>query len=108
MGLGCFKLGVKVLRGYSVGNAISGIVSATHDDVRAESIWVGWINSRLPDPGEQKALLDALQQAHPPSRWRTLRSLVITGAGTWILAATASAVWEWMVQNWLDSGFGGP
>lgn len=100
-------VGIKVLRGFSLAHAITGFVPGSRQ-ADAETLWLRWINSRLPDPEQQQALLDALQQRYPPSRWRTVPALVITGAGTWILAATASAVWEWMVQSWLDSRFGAP
>jgi competence ComEA-like helix-hairpin-helix protein len=107
VGAGAIMFGLEVVRGTSFLQIWSTHLRITGDE-RSSNLWVRWINLRLPDPEQQKALLDALQQVHPPSRWRTLRGLVITGAGTWILAATASAVWEWLVQNWLDSGFGGP
>jgi hypothetical protein len=104
-GLVFLQLGIKILRGFSLARAMLGLFDAW--PTRAGEVWPTWVKSQLPDPGQQKALLNALQQIHVPSRWRTLQSLVIAGAGAWILAATASAVWEWLVQGWLDSAVKG-
>jgi hypothetical protein len=97
-------MGIMVLRGHSLFQAMtSDILLNRAGD--SSVMWLRWINSRLPDPQQQKALLLALQQVHPPSRLRTLRGILIVGSGTWLLAATANAVWEWLVQNWLNAGF---
>lgn len=95
-------LGVSVLRGTSLVQAIIDRLWPG-DAATADNLWVRWINQKLPDPQQQQALLQALQRLHPPSRWRTLRGVIVTGAGAWLMAATAGAVWEWLVQNWLDS-----
>ena len=46
---------------------------------------LAWINARLPDPEEQKALRQALDKAYPPSKWRTVTSTVVLGASSWLV-----------------------
>ena len=98
-------VGIGVLQGESPFQSMVEGVLLPRDADRS-SLWVEWINIRLPDPEQQKSLLAALRQVHPQSRWATLGGAVIVGAGMWLLAATAGAVWEWVVQNWLSAAFG--
>ncbi len=63
--------------------------------------WLRWINARLPDPEEQKALKRALDEAYPTSKWRTIAGAIVFGAGSWIVLTALGAIVEWFVQGWL-------
>jgi competence ComEA-like helix-hairpin-helix protein len=69
---------------------------------RAEiSVWLKWINARLPDPDEQKALKRALDEAYPPSRMQTIASMIIIGAGSWLVITALESIVDFFIQNWL-------
>jgi hypothetical protein len=70
--------------------------------IHGTSTWVAWINSRLPDPEHQKELKRVLDEMFPPSRLKTLSSLIVFSAGAWIVGTALSAIVEWFVQNWLE------
>ncbi|HEU4885927.1 MAG TPA: helix-hairpin-helix domain-containing protein [Longimicrobium sp.] len=92
--------GVAILRGYSFLRFFASHLSvAAGED--STNRWVRWLNRQLPDPEDQKELLDALQRAHPESRWR-LVGLGIVSAGLSLLYHTVVAIWEWYVQNGIE------
>lgn len=62
-----------------------------------------WLNTRLPDREEQRALQRALNEAYPPSRARTLLGLIVFGAGGWLVLSALQAVVGWLVEGWLSS-----
>jgi len=64
--------------------------------------WQAWINARLPNPEDQKALQRALSETYPPSRARAIVALIVIGAGGWLLATSLSAIVEWVIQTWLN------
>lgn len=66
-------------------------------------VWQAWLNARLPDPEEQKALMQALVKTYPPSRLRTIGSIIVLGAGGWLFLTACGAIVEWGIQNWLDN-----
>ncbi len=63
--------------------------------------WLRWIATRLPDPEEQKALKRALDEAYPPSKWRTIAGAIVVGAGSRMVLTALGAIVEWFVQGWL-------
>lgn len=67
------------------------------------STWMSWLNNRLPDPEQQKQLRQAMDNANPPSRTRTLINLIVFGAGGWLLITSLGAIVEWAVQRWLGN-----
>ena len=62
-----------------------------------------WLNNRMPDREEQRALQRALNEAYPPSRARTLLGLIFFGAGGWLVLSALQAVVGWLVEGWLSS-----
>jgi len=64
--------------------------------------WIRWINLRLPDTEQQKALKQALETMYPPSKFRKALSFIVFGAGGWILSTVLGSVIDWLLQNWLD------
>jgi len=69
------------------------------------SVWMAWINARLPDPEKQNALKQALDKAYPPSRARTIFGFIVSGAGGWLVLTILGAMIEWIVQRWLNHLF---
>jgi hypothetical protein len=64
-----------------------------------EGAWLAWLSSRLPDPEDQKDLMQALEAAYPPSKWRTIGGAIVFGAGVWLLLEVLGAIVEWFVQG---------
>jgi hypothetical protein len=75
------------------------------DTGRNEKSWLLWINSRLPDPENQKALREALNRTYQPSKLRTFISIVTIGIGGWLILQSIGAVIQWIVGKGLDSIF---
>ena len=46
--------------------------------------WLSWITARLPDPDEQQALMQALDDAYPPWWVRVMSGVIVLGTGGWI------------------------
>jgi len=67
--------------------------------------WRMWINSRLPDPEQQKALKKALDSTYQSSPTQSLMQILILGIGGWIVLATLDAIIELYVQDWWKSLF---
>lgn len=66
-----------------------------------------WLNTHLPNPEHQMALLDALKTVYPAEHnkhpLRTMIQVLVVGLGGWLISQTAGAIWEWLVQNILES-----
>lgn len=106
IGLLTAAFGYRAIRnGTSVLSVVAGeILPAPNDRQQANtSAWMTWLNNRLPDPEQQKELQQALEQAYPPSRTRTLIGLIIFGAGSWLVVTALGAIVEWVVQGWLGN-----
>lgn len=69
------------------------------------SRWLKWVNERLPDPDDQKALKQSLDEAYPPSRIKTTVNLVIIGVGSWLVITALEAIIEFFIQIWLANFF---
>lgn len=78
---------------------------STEDSSDETSIWMKWINIRLPDPEQQKALKLALEKSYPPSKLRTVMGAIVFGAGGWLLITVLTSLVDWLLQNWLNSFF---
>lgn len=68
--------------------------------------WLKWLNSRVPSPEDQKELQSALNEAYPPSKLRTIFSILIIGIGGWTILQAIGAVVQWIVGKGLDKIFG--
>jgi competence ComEA-like helix-hairpin-helix protein len=66
-----------------------------------------WLNSKLPDPEEQKALKDALNELYPSSKRRTVLYAFILVAGTWFFLQSLGAIIQWFIGKSLDQFFKG-
>jgi hypothetical protein len=78
------------------------IATASQDD---KNHWLTWINTRLPDHQEQKALQHALNEAYPSSRLQTLTSIIVFGAGGWLIITAVTSIIDWLIQGWLNNLF---
>jgi hypothetical protein len=68
-----------------------------------DTAWITWINSRLPNASHQQALSRALTKQYPPSRARTLLSIIIFTAGGWLLLTVIAALIQGYIQiRWLE------
>lgn len=75
------------------------------DTGKNEKSWLLWLNSRLPDPENQKALREALNRTYQPSKLRTFISIVTIGVGGWLILQSLGAIIQWIVGKGLDSIF---
>jgi hypothetical protein len=66
-----------------------------------ESAWLKWINTRIPDPKQQQALMHALREIYV-LQWRTF---ILFGFAMWLIGTACGGVVEWGVQKVLDSPF---
>jgi hypothetical protein len=66
------------------------------------SAWQAWINIRLPDPEQQKVLMEALNKAYPQSKFKTIVGLVVVSSGGWLVLTALSAVVQWLIEKGLD------
>lgn len=67
--------------------------------------WRMWINSRLPDPEQQKALkksLDIIYQSSPTQTWA---QILVLGIGGWIILTALDAIIQLYVQQWWTNLF---
>lgn len=69
------------------------------------SYWLTWLNSRLPNTEQQRALKQALDKAYPASRARTVFSVILVGVGSWIIITAANSLFDWLLQGWLNKMF---
>jgi len=69
-----------------------------------EGAWLAWLSSRLPDPEDQKDLMQALEAAYPPSKWLAYNrrrdcfwcgSLVIAGGSWGDCGVVCAGLTEW-------------
>lgn len=67
--------------------------------------WHAWINARLPNPDDQKALQVTLNNVYKPSVTRTLFNLFVIVIGSWLVLTVIGAIIEWIVQGWLERIF---
>lgn len=65
--------------------------------------WTNWINSRLPNPEEQKELQKILNENYPKSKFKSFLGWLILGAGGWLIVTSLSSVLDWIIQKGLNS-----
>lgn len=73
------------------------------DQTMMAAEWLKWLNNRLPDISQQKELKKALDGAYPPSKVRTLTSVVFITVCGWIILQSVGAVIQWVIQKWLEN-----
>jgi hypothetical protein len=107
-GLLTIAVGVFMLRtGTSVFQSMANwLVEATElQSTLQRRRWLSWLNARMPDPEQQRALKVALDEVYPRSRWRTFVGVVVIGVGGWLVVTAVTAIVEWIIQRGLDKLF---
>jgi competence ComEA-like helix-hairpin-helix protein len=72
----------------------------------AEAAWGTWLNVRLPDEEDQRALKRYLDGRYPGSRSRSLLYALTVGGSLWLVAHSAGGAVEWLVGRGLERVFG--
>jgi hypothetical protein len=72
----------------------------------AEAAWGTWLNSRLPDEEDQRALKRYLNQRYPGSRSRSILYALTVGGNLWLVAQSLGGAVEWLVGRGLERVFG--
>ncbi len=71
-----------------------------------ETAWGTWLNLRLPDEEDQRALKRYLDQRYPGSRSRSVLYAVTVGGSLWLVAHSVGGAVEWLVGRGLERVFG--
>ena len=72
----------------------------------AEAAWGTWLNLRLPDEEDQRALKRYLDQRYPGSRSRGVLYALTVGGSLWLVAHSVGGAVEWLVGRGLEQVFG--
>jgi competence ComEA-like helix-hairpin-helix protein len=72
----------------------------------AEAAWGTWLNMRLPDEEDQRALKRYLDQRYPGSRSRSVLDAATVGGSLWLVAHGVGGAVEWLVGRGLERVFG--
>ena len=72
----------------------------------AEAAWGTWLNLRLPDEEDQRALKRYLDQRYPGSRNRSVLYALTVGGSLWLVAHSLGGAVEWLVGRGLERVFG--
>ena len=72
----------------------------------AEEAWGKWLNLRLPDEEDQRALKRYLDGRCPRSRSRSVLYAMIVGGSLWLVAQSVGGAVEWFVGRGLERVFG--
>jgi competence ComEA-like helix-hairpin-helix protein len=72
----------------------------------AEAAWGTWLNLRLPDEEDQRALKRYLDQRYPGSRSRSVLYALTVGGSLWLVAHGLGGAVEWFVGRGLERVFG--
>jgi hypothetical protein len=72
----------------------------------AEAAWGTWLNSRLPDVEDQRALKRYLDGRYPGSRSRSVLYALTVGGSLWLVAQSVGGAVEWLVGRGLERVFG--
>jgi competence ComEA-like helix-hairpin-helix protein len=72
----------------------------------AEAAWGTWLNLRLPDEEDQRALKRYLDQRYPGSRSRSVLYALTVGGRLWLVAHGLGGAVEWFVGRGLERVFG--
>ena len=68
--------------------------------------WGTWLNLRLPDEENQRALKRYLDGRYPGSRSRSVLYAVTVGGSLWLIAQSVGGAVEWLVGRGLERVFG--
>jgi competence ComEA-like helix-hairpin-helix protein len=71
-----------------------------------EAAWGTWLNSRVPDEEDQRALKRYLDQRYPGSRSRSVLYALTVGGSLWLVAQSVGGAVEWLVGRGLERMFG--
>jgi competence ComEA-like helix-hairpin-helix protein len=79
---------------------------AANQPAGADTAWGTWLNLRLPDEEDQRALKRYLDQRYPGSGSRSVLYALIVGGSLWLVANSLSGAVEWLVGRGLERLFG--
>jgi hypothetical protein len=79
---------------------------ATDQQAGTETAWGTWLNLRLPDEEDQRALKRYLDQRYPGSRSRSILYAMTVGGSLWLVAHSVGGAVEWLVGKGLERVFG--
>jgi competence ComEA-like helix-hairpin-helix protein len=68
--------------------------------------WGTWLNTRLPDEEDQRALKRYLDQRYAGSRSRSVLYALTVGGSLWLVAHSVGGALEWLVGRGLERVFG--
>jgi competence ComEA-like helix-hairpin-helix protein len=80
--------------------------TADHPEAGTGAAWGTWLNVRLPDEEDQRALKRYLDGRYPGSRSRSVLYAATVGGSLWLVAHSVSGVVEWLVGRGLERVFG--
>jgi hypothetical protein len=72
----------------------------------ADTAWGTWLNLRLPDEEDQRALKRFLDQRYQGSRGRSVLYALTVGGSLWLVAHSLGGAVEWLVGRGLERLFG--
>jgi hypothetical protein len=72
----------------------------------AEAAWGTWLNLRLPDVEDQRALKRYLDGRYPGSRSRSVLYALTVGGSLWLIAQSVGGAVEWLVGRGVERLFG--
>ena len=78
----------------------------TNQPAGADTAWGTWLNLRLPDEEDQRALKRYLDQRYPGSRSRSVLYALTVGGSLWLVAQSVGGAVEWLVGRGLERVFG--
>jgi competence ComEA-like helix-hairpin-helix protein len=91
---------------FSIARYLSPEQDTADSPAGAEAAWGTWLNVRLPDEEDQRALKRYLDGRYPGSRSRSLLYALTMGGSLWLVAQSAGGAVEWLVGRGLERVFG--
>jgi competence ComEA-like helix-hairpin-helix protein len=79
---------------------------AAYQPAGAEAAWGTWLNRRLPDEEDQRALKRYLDGRYPGSRGRSVLNALTVGGSLWLVAQSVGGAVGWLVERGLERVFG--
>jgi hypothetical protein len=78
---------------------------AAYQPAGAEAAWGTWLNRRLPDEEDQRALKRYLDGRYPGSRGQSVLYALTVGGSLWLVAQSVGGAVGWLVERGLERVF---